>query len=274
MAIHKKIDGEDRVVANKSIIDHNELSGREAYGSHPISAIRKLPEKLHALKEKDAELEQKLAEHDTEADKAIEQLKEQDAILKNKQDFIEQHSQQIDFNVNDNLEASFRNYEGETKKFTTGYLPDDDTLTLNRDNKIALQKVYVDEETIVGSGMNQDYFLRLKNPPDELTIITDKNKSQIYSRGLKDESRNLHIDVVDIDNQNKENAARFDAITNELKRQDEVDTYQAALIDDLQTRTNGMGGWINAYNFGKFPTTEQLTKYALQDIGIENPDEI
>ena len=88
MAIHKKIDGEDRVVANKSIIDHNELSGREAYGSHPISAIRKLPEKLHALKEKDAELEQKLAEHDTEADKAIEQLKEQDAILKNKQDYI------------------------------------------------------------------------------------------------------------------------------------------------------------------------------------------
>ena len=272
MAIHKKIDGEDKVIANNSIIDHNELSGREAYGAHPISAIRKLPEKLHALKEKDNELERKLVEHDTEADKKIEELETQDAILKNKQDYIEQHSQQIDFNVNDNLEASFRNYEGETKTFVTGFLPDEDTLTLNREDKIALQKVYVDDKTIEGTGLNDYYALRIKYPADEDTIITDTENKNIYATAIRDDVSK--VTPKHIRDKEEEYENRFGAVTNELKRQDSVDQYQKSLIDDLQARTKGMGGWLNAYNFGKNPTKEDLTKYALQDIGITDPNEI
>ena len=242
MAIHKKIDGEDKVIANESIISHNQLANRNEYGSHPISAIRKLPEKLHELKEKNAELERKLVEHDTEADKAIEDLKTQDAILKNKQDYIEQHSQQIDFNVNDNLEASFRNYEGETKKFVTGFLPDEDTLTLNRDNKIALQKVYVDDKTIEGSGLNDYYALRIKYPADEDTIITDTENKNIYATAIRDDVSK--ITPKHIRDKEEEYENRFGAVTNELKRQDSVDQYQKSLIDDLQARTRGMGGCL------------------------------
>lgn len=272
MAIHKKIDGEDRVIANESVISHNQLSNRNEYGAHPISAIRKLPEKLHELKEKDAELERKLVEHDTEADKAIEDLKTQDAILKNKQDYIEKHSKQIDFNVNDNLEASFRNYDGGIKTFVTGYLPDEDTLTLNRDSKIALQKVYTDDKTIEGTGFNDYSALRIKYPADEDTIITDTENKNIYATAIRDDISK--ITPKHIRDKEEEYENRFGAVTNELKRQDSVDQYQKSLIDDLQTRTRGMGGWLDAYNFGKNPSQEDLTKYALQDIGIENQEDI
>ena len=58
MALVKKIDNEKRVIANKSIIDHSQLTGRDSYGAHPISAIRKLPEKLSALQNKKVDKDQ------------------------------------------------------------------------------------------------------------------------------------------------------------------------------------------------------------------------
>ena len=48
--IYKVISGKIKRVAGNQVLDHNELSNRDAYGAHPISAIRKLPEKLSELK--------------------------------------------------------------------------------------------------------------------------------------------------------------------------------------------------------------------------------
>ena len=59
MSIVKKVDGKNITFADKPIIDHNQLIGRENYGAHPISAIRKLPEKLTEIKNKIVELEDK-----------------------------------------------------------------------------------------------------------------------------------------------------------------------------------------------------------------------
>ena len=49
MALYKKIKGQDTKIADNSIVDHSQLTGRDAYGAHPISAIRKLPEKLTTI---------------------------------------------------------------------------------------------------------------------------------------------------------------------------------------------------------------------------------
>jgi len=50
MAIIRVINGKQELLANVSITSHEQLQGRDSYGCHPISAIRKLPEKLHDIK--------------------------------------------------------------------------------------------------------------------------------------------------------------------------------------------------------------------------------
>ena len=57
MTLIKKYNDKPEVIANKSVIDHNQLTNREQYGAHPISAIRGLPEKLTKLKKRRKELE-------------------------------------------------------------------------------------------------------------------------------------------------------------------------------------------------------------------------
>ena len=76
MAIVKEIDGKKKVIADQSVVDHSQLTGTQAYGAHPISAIRKLPGKLHALKEADKELSDRITAHDEEVDAIVEKVNE------------------------------------------------------------------------------------------------------------------------------------------------------------------------------------------------------
>ena len=83
MAIVKEIDGKKKVIADQSVVDHSQLTGTQAYGAHPISAIRKLPEKLHALKEADKELSDRITAHDEEVDAIVEKVNSDGSIKYN-----------------------------------------------------------------------------------------------------------------------------------------------------------------------------------------------
>ena len=96
MALYRKIKGQDTKVADNGIIDHSQLTGRDSYGAHPISAIRKLPEKLTELKSKSKEIEDK--------------------------------AKQISLTDNDDGTLTFKNFEGNTNDVRAGHLVDNTTI--------------------------------------------------------------------------------------------------------------------------------------------------
>lgn len=165
MSIIKVIDGEKRVVANVSITDHSQLTGREAYGAHPISAIRKLPEKLHELKEACQILDGKIAAHDGEVDTELLNLRTELQQLTSEVQNVIDNTKGISLveDVENKGKLTFTNYNGEVLNVQGGFLPDNTTLKLT------------EQDT-----------LELKNKPDEQTIITDNGK--IYATAIKDKS--------------------------------------------------------------------------------------
>lgn len=212
MAIIKKYNNEEKVIANKSIIDHSQLSNRDAYGSHPISAIRKLPEKLTDLKEKDKDLQTQ-----------IEHL-----------------------------------------------------------DKVKLEQVHSNSNQFTGVGTEENP-LNLKVVPDDITLKIENDKYVV--KGLQDgegsyTAQNIHNDFDDV------NAKITEVKTDEAQHYQELiekDSQQDAelkkhkdKIYDLDARTKGIGGYLNAYNFQKAtPTQDELTAYALQQItGISDKTEI
>ena len=322
MSIRKKVDGEIKEVANKSIIDHSQLTNRDAYGAHPISAIRKLPEKLYALKEKNDKTQKDLDEHKTaatekfaELDAVNERQDKKDQEIISKVDYVEQHSQQIKTTVDNELKLKFRNYDGESKTFRTGYLPDninlneepietesgeityeaikrdelepeneqytdDATLTLDEDNKLTLRKIHSKDTEFVGLGTKENP-LELKNKADEDTIVVLDSDEKVTQYGgqsintvqaiaIKDNKGKIDLEY--IRSHERANEEEFAAVREELEEKvsdlNKHDEAQDAKILELQTRTNGMGGWLNAYNFGKKDLTKKdLNQYAVQDIG-------
>lgn len=275
MAIIKKIDDQNKVLAQNTKIDHSQLSGTNSYGAHPISAIRKLPEKLSALKNKTQELDQMIKDHNTEADIKIKELEEKDVQLTERTNEIEEHAQQINLTVDENYELEFTNYNGEVTNFRSGHLMDEDTITTRNEDgidKITLKKVYHDETTLKGLGTQADP-LAIKYPVDEDTIITDQENGYIYSTAIKDDKGKITPqDIRDsnesYDNQIAEINNHLDQHDQDIERIDNVNEIQQDQIDDLLTRTQGMGGYLNAYDFEtSTPTQEELTQYAIQDIG-------
>ena len=275
MAIIKKIDDQNKVLAENTKIDHSQLSGTNSYGAHPISAIRKLPEKLSALKKKDEELTQMIEDHNTEADIKIQELEKKDIELTQRTDDIEAHAKQINLTVDENYELEFTNYDGQITNFRSGHLMDEDTITTRNEDgidKITLKKVYHDETTLKGLGTQADP-LAIKYPADEVTIITDQENGYIYSTAIKDDKGK--ITPQDIRDSNESYDNQIEEINNHLvqhnkdiQRIDSVNQTQQDKIDDLLTRTQGMGGYLNAYDFEiSTPTQEELTQYAIQDIG-------
>lgn len=99
MPIYKKINNKDVKVADNKILDHSELSGREAYGAHPISAIRNLPEKLSMLKGITQEIQSK--------------------------------ADQITIQGNSDGTITLTKYDGTTVTIQSGYLPDNTTIVLD-----------------------------------------------------------------------------------------------------------------------------------------------
>lgn len=278
MAIIKKIDGKDIKLAENSIIDHSQLSGRDAYGAHPISAIRKLPEKLSALKKKDEEHDNAISEINediVEINEEITNLHNKDSELTNTISEVRRHAEQIDVEYNEEeKELTFVNYNGGSKSFTLPKV-DEDTLTYKDIDKITLKKIYHDETTLKGLGTEEDP-LAIKYPVDEDTIITDQENGNIYATAIKDDQSKITPE--DIRNKNEQTESELERLDTTITNLDaKVEQYQLSQqnqINDLLTRTEGMGGYLNASYLGNSPTSEELTAYALQDIGIENVEEI
>ena len=275
MAIIKKIDDQNKVLAENTKIDHSQLSGTNSYGAHPISAIRKLPEKLSALKNKTQELDQMIKDHNTEADIKIQELEKKDIELTQRTDDIEAHAKQINLTVDENYELEFTNYDGQVTNFRSGHLMDEDTITTRNEDgidKITLKKVYHDETTLKGLGTQADP-LAIKYPVDENTLITDQENGNIYATAIRDDQGK--ITPQDIRDSNESYDNQIAEINNHLVQHDKdverinsVNQTQQDKIDDLLTRTQGMGGYLNAYDFEtSTPTQEELTQYAIQDIG-------
>lgn len=283
MAIIKKIDDQNKVLAENTKIDHSQLSGTNSYGAHPISAIRKLPEKLSALKKKDEELTQMIEDHNTEADIKIQELEKKDIELTQRIDDIEAHAKQINLTVDENYELEFTNYDGQVTNFRSGHLMDEDTITTRKEDgidKITLKKVYHDETTLKGLGTQADP-LAIKYPVDENTLITDQENGYIYSTAIKDDKgkitpQDIRNSKESYDNQITKINNYLDQHDQDIERIDEVNEIQQDQINDLLTRTEGMGGYLNAYDFEtSTPTQEELTQYAIQDIGnISDKSEI
>lgn len=261
MAIYKKIDGKDQIVANKSIVSHEQLSGREAYGAHPISAIRKLPEKLHALKEKDDELSNRITAHDEEVDREVARIDQEakdlrddlNTEIQNRVDEIqrvEDNANQIKLIEDQENKGKllFTDYNGDETSVQGGFLPDEDTLSLNENNEMILKKVHTDTDTIIGDGITSNKISAIAIK-DEDGVITPKNirdKHTLIDQTISNLTQNTEQELEAIKKLNKE---------------------QVDQISDLLTRTQGMGGYLNAYNFGKNVTQDALTNYAIQDIG-------
>lgn len=272
MAIIKKVDNKNIVLADTPKIDHSQLSGTNSYGAHPISAIRKLPEKLTALKKKDEEHDNQISDINKdigEINEEIVNLHNKDVELTNNIAEVKRHARQISINYDEeNKEVTFTNYDGGTNSFVVPKV-DEDTLTYRDTDHITLKKVYVDEETISGLGTSESP-LEITNKPDELTIITDKNNAQIYAGAIRDDAGVITPqDIRDANANTESEIERLDNKIDTTKEQlEEVNSNQQDQIDDLLTRTQGMGGYLNAYDFDtSTPTQEELTQYAIQDIG-------
>ena len=257
MTLIKKYNDKPEVIANKSVIDHNQLTNREQYGAHPISAIRGLPEKLTKLKDKDNALEEKIETTSSNLSKLTEKVDE-----------VESNANKI--NIVENAEDgtfTFTNYGAtDSKTIQSGYQPDEDTLTLNDSKKMTLKQVHTDT-SLDGTGTQANPLLvNIDN-----TTITKRTDGKLEAISLKTNGGTISGVTV------KE---ELDNLNTDVERLDAHNSIQDNEIYDLQSRTKGMGGYLNSYNFGDFSklTTEEiqnnLTAYALQQIGITEKTDI
>lgn len=264
MSLVRKFDNENKVIVNKSITSHSELADREAYGAHPISAIRKLPEKLHALKVKDEELDSKIAAHDAEVDAEVERINQVATDTDNKLNNTISKAQGIGL-TEDTINKGkllFTDYEGVVTSVQGGFLPDEDSMSLNDSNELIIKKVYTDENF---SGLGtKDSPIKLVNTPDETTLdVNESNKLQVI--GLLKEDGTV-LNATNIIESDTKHTNDITAINEHLSDIDELNVVQGNKIYTLETITKGMGGYLNSYDFGKTVTQEKLTNYALQDI--------
>lgn len=244
MSIIKVINGEKVVVANKSITDHSQLTGREAYGAHPISAIRKLPEKLHDLKQENEATRQSVLGIETAIDTNRAGIAAEIEARTSEIERVENTTKTI--NIVEDTENKgkllFTNYDGETTAIQGGFLPDEDTITLVN-NEMSLKQIYTDG-TMSGKGTSED----------PLTAVAISDGTTKYTPGnIKTAVDNINIKLDEIDNQNENQDNR---------------------IYTLETITNGIGGYLNSYDFKANPTQEALTAYAMQDVNASNQSEI
>ena len=176
MSIIRLVDGKPVVFAN-NITDHKQLKGKDEYGCHPIQAIRNLPEKLSALKEKDTNLESSI----NGLNNKIESLNV--GALSAKVNEVEQSVKVIDIQENENEGTfTFTNYAGkETKTIQSGYKPDNINLELNNDKTLSLKKISTDS-TLKGLGIESN---KLGVNIDNSTLIQNSN-SKLEVIGIND----------------------------------------------------------------------------------------
>lgn len=230
MAIYKKIDGQDSKIAEKSIIDHSQLSGRNAYGAHSIQAIRGLPEKLTANKRDiEKEKEERIAAIIAEAE--ARQLADS---------AIETKAGGISLREGDNGTLVFTDYNKHETVVQGGYLPDDETIELQKFD-ITYKQVQLTEEDFEPNKyyilVDNEYVLADTYDGEE-TYYTQEYEEKLVAVALQTEQGNLSGNSI-----NKE-------------------------LSNLKSVVNAKGGYLDSYDFNKAdPTQEELTQYAIQDIG-------
>lgn len=276
MSIIRKVNGKPQVIAEKSVIDHNQLANRDQYGAHSIASIRKLPEKLTALKQKDEEINQDIEQINARIATNTINIANNAEKISN----VESNAKRIDITENDDSTFTFTNYGAQdSKTIQSGFLPDDDTLqlkTIDSKRTLAIKKVYTNSDDINGSGTS-DSPLGLVNKPDELTLKTDTDNHIIYVSGLKDgegsyTASDIKSDFADVN-------ASIDTVRDDEARHyrelQQENSNQNNHITDLLSRTKGIGGYLNANNFeSAVPSQDELTNYALQQIGITDRTKI
>jgi hypothetical protein len=263
MKIVKVINGEKHEF--NIITKHNDLQERDSYGCHPISAIRNLPEKISALKEKDADLQNQITE--------LKKAEMIDTTARNNATEAKQSIGNIETNVKNinlsetNGELKFTNYEGKSATFRSGNEVDNSTIELVN-NKISLKKVFTTED-LNGDGTETNP-LNLVNKPDEYTLVTRDNKLEVV--GLRSASGLVTAEYIsditlDLQEQITKNEDTIEDINDAVVTQEDR-------LHKLEILTQGFGGYLNSYDFGLNPTQEELTQYAMTVIGIENRNEI
>lgn len=157
MSIIKKVDGNEQVIANKSVIDHSQLTNRDAYGAHSISSIRKLPEKLTKLQHNIDEEARIRAEEDAILHERIDQETDQ-RISEDAR--IESNARQIDLieDPTGNGKLLFTDYDGTVLAVRSSYLPDDDTITLKQGRNI-ISSTALDIAQFYGQDVNYDIYV-------------------------------------------------------------------------------------------------------------------
>lgn len=229
MALIKKYKGKEEVIANKSVIDHNQLANRNQYGAHKIEAIRGLPEKLTQLKDKDKELEEQIGSLETSLQDQINTNKENIAANTRKIEEVENKAKGISVQQKTGS-FDFTDYDGNKTNIKTGYSVDNSTIVVE----------------------NEQYVVKGIDNRDKLEDDPFKNNA-IKARDLNDYA--------------KETKRSISSINAEIENINSRDDTQDGKIQDLLTRTKGLGGYINATNFGSaIPSQDDLSNYALQQI--------
>lgn len=183
---------------------------------------------------------------------------------------VESNASQINIVENADSTFTFTNYNGDIKTIQSGFLPDNDTLEL-KGNKLTLKQIHVDS-SLEGKGTQEDPLLinidnttLIKNDEGKLEAISLKTDGESISGAtIANELTELNKDVGDLTSQ----------LNNDVDRLDAHNDTQDEEIKKLQDITQGIGGYLNSYDFGKDPTQDDLTNYALQQIGITDKNEI
>lgn len=264
MTLIKVINGKKHVIAN-NITEHNQLQNRDSYGCHPISAIRNLPEKISQLKTKDAEL-QAMIEGIDASGRPDEQARADIQLIKNDISDITTKATGIKLQEN-NGELTFTNYEGQSSSFRSGNEVDNSTIQLVND-KIALKKIHTSSEFTGDGTQASPITLKTKADEETLTIVDDK----YVVNALK--TATGVMTATDITSSTTNLQTQISTNAQNITNIKSVDDTQNSKIYDLESRTKGMGGYLNTYNFGKNVTQDALTQYAMQDIGVSDPTEI
>ena len=229
MSIIRKVNGKNEILAEKSIIDHSQLSNRDSYGAHSISSIRKLPEKLTALKNKDTQQDERIETLETFKSETQEAIQG----INNDIDTIISKSENISLEEDDQNPGmlKFTDFNGDVNLVQGGFLPDGVTIVINDTSK-KLEAIAIKDEN------------------DVLTVSNIKQKYAEFEADIA----NIEEDIQDIN---------------------EIDNTQNDRIFHLESVTSGVGGYLNSYDFGSAtPTQDELTQYAMQDIGIDDPSQI
>lgn len=295
MAIIRVINGKQELLANVSITSHEQLQGRDSYGCHPISAIRKLPEKLHDIKLEHEALTADINAKYTEINETIAITKNELTEYTNSKitELTDLHNRTlteldtaIDAEIN-RIDTSISNLQTSTdNKFAELSMSHNLDMTALLATVNSYNSTLTTRITEVERGSKT---ISIQEHPSEAgkLLFTDYNGNQLAFRSgyMPDDSTitltaNDTLQAVSISN----NGITY---TPEILKafQDSSISQFTALFEDtkqltdevhrLNNITEGIGGYLNSYDFGTdTPTQNQLTQYALQDIGITNQAEI